>query len=150
MGRTLYLVLVAPLLVLVFILPELSASWNEQIRFATMIAAAIAVWLCVFLRFSQIGVRRELSVLPALPFLYFPIYHMWLGPAANVGKPGVLAVLMLGIAFIAGGISMVMSYVPDKWEQGTRRMDPMSIMLSVFTTYFVLTECWALAGQLFV
>lgn len=149
MGRTLYLMLAAPLLIFLFILPETSVKWNEHARFAVQVGCAILLWLIVFLRFSKIGVRRELSLLPSLPFLFFPIYHTLAERAGWGIEPHAIALLLLGASFIAGGVALVLSFVPDQHEPGTRRIDGITIMLTVFTAYFLLTECLSLIGLAF-
>ena len=139
MRRLLYLTLATPLLFLLFILPYLSGGWNEHMRLAVEIGGATLLGILVFFRFSSIGARRELSVLPSLPFLSAPAYHI-LTSGGMIKDSGIVFLLLLGVFFIGAGIAMIMSYVPDKCEPGSRRMDGVSIVLSVFTAYFVLTE----------
>ncbi|MEG0143280.1 MAG: hypothetical protein RR250_03180 [Akkermansia sp.] len=144
MPRTRYLCIVGPLLILLFILPDISVRWMDEIRLTIQVTGGIALWFCVFMRFLYLGFRKELSVLPSVPFLYLPLYRSVMEKISPGQTPGTIHLIIVGLAFLAGAIVMMMSFVPDKYEASSRRLDSLTIVLSVFVGYFVITECIAL------
>lgn len=149
MTRGRYLILFSTIVLLVIFAfdSKLAVPKTPSVLTVQLIIGAIA-WAVIWFRLRFLHFRQELAIFPALPLLLAPVNDLVIviDNGIDTGIPYLPYILVF--AWLGTAVTLAMTFMPDKKEPGQYRMDAVSIMTTVFASYFCLFFVIEWIGQI--